>query len=95
MHSRKTLKKRWKIEKKRKRTQVDKTAQNTTPSLDLRGPVHGVQHFDHHQHRQRHRHGLRVGEDGAVNALEAGFLCQALRLVRLERGAKGREMRAG
>lgn len=46
-------------------------------------PVHCVEHFYNHKHRKRHSHGFRMNEDGAVYALEATLLSQALRLMSL------------
>ena len=38
--------------------------------LVLRQAVQSVQHFDRHQHRKSHRHGVGIVEDAAFNSLQ-------------------------
>ena len=46
-------------------------------------PVKGVQHLNHNEHRESHRHGVRILEDGAVNSWEHAWFGRALHVVSL------------
>jgi len=49
--------------------------------LILGQAVHGIEHFNQHQHGQGHGHWLRVAEDVAVNTVEIFVLCEALHVM--------------